>query len=465
MSDDKKRLAAECWRRGTEAMQKENWDYAIQMFSQCVRFDAANLLFRQTLRGCEFKKYGGNKSGAKMSGMRLMGPRGRIKKGQLQKAWTAVEEACEEGLAINPWDPQLHADLGEATKHLGYKEIAAYCYERAVENDPGSKLFLRTLAELYEERGDFKLAVVCWERICKIDPQDGEARQRSRQAATNQVIDKGGYEGAENTKGVLADHEVQKRLNIQKEGSADGPGQSEEADLQRAIRKEPDNKDNYLKLGDLFRRNGKLEDARQMFEKACELTGNNANVRELVEDCEIDMMRKNVELARERAGKSADDAVKARFKELQRELLLREMEVLRTRVDRYPADLRIKFQLAECFQKEGKFALAIPLFQQASQDTRLEVKALCGLGMCFLQEKKYPLAKRQFEKAVPKLSLHDAPDLFKEVHYWLGRLCESAKDRDSAESHYSEILAVDYEYKDTLKRLERLQSGEEAGAE
>lgn len=38
MSGDKRKLAADCWRRGNEAMQKENWDYAIQMFHQCVRF-------------------------------------------------------------------------------------------------------------------------------------------------------------------------------------------------------------------------------------------------------------------------------------------------------------------------------------------------------------------------------------------------------------------------------------------
>ena len=42
---------------------------------------------------------------------------------------------------------------------------------------------------------------------------------------------------------------------------ADGPGQSEEADLQRAIRKDPDNKDGYLKMADYYKRNGKHEEA------------------------------------------------------------------------------------------------------------------------------------------------------------------------------------------------------------
>ena len=28
MADEKRKLSAECWRRGNEAMQSENWDYS-----------------------------------------------------------------------------------------------------------------------------------------------------------------------------------------------------------------------------------------------------------------------------------------------------------------------------------------------------------------------------------------------------------------------------------------------------
>ena len=44
MSDnDRKRIAAECFRKGTEAMNKENWDYAIDMFSKSMLMEADNL--------------------------------------------------------------------------------------------------------------------------------------------------------------------------------------------------------------------------------------------------------------------------------------------------------------------------------------------------------------------------------------------------------------------------------------
>ena len=47
-------------------------------------------------------------------------------------------------------------------------------------------------------------------------------------------------------------------------------------------------------------------------------------------------------------------------------------------------------------------------------------------------------------------------DSYKEVHYWLARLLEEEGDRSTAEHHYTEVLAVDYEYKDTLSRMEGL---------
>lgn len=458
---DNRKLAADCFKRGTEAMNKENWDYAIQMLSQSARLQPDNLMFRQVLRGCEKKKYGENKTGAKMANMKLMGPRGRIKKSRLQKDWDNVDKAAEEGLAVNPWDAQLNADVGDACRQRGFLNCAIFAYEQAVETDPNNKGFWGTLAELQEEKGEFIQATGCWEKVCQIDPMDGEARKRAQQAATRQVIKKGEFEDAENTRDVAKANKLAKKMGLDKAGQVDGPGQSEEADLQRNIRKEPDNVDHYIKLGEFYRRHKKLDEARAMFEKASELSGGSLDVQELVEDVELDMMKANIDKAKERVRDNPDDeGAREQVKSLEREMNLRSMEVLRARVERYPTDLKLKFRLGSCFMKEGKHAQAIPLLQQSSQDSRMEVKALANLGFCFRKEKKYSLAKRQYEKALPKINQHEEPDMFKDVCYWLGRLCEASGDQESAEQHYSEVLAVDYEYKDTLQRLEDLQGGE-----
>jgi len=185
-----------------------------------------------------------------------------------------------------------------------------------------------------------------------------------------------------------------------------------------------------------------------------------------MEDVELEMVRKNHQFAREIFSKNPQDpdAKKNEF-DLRTELRDQEIEVFSRRVERYPADLKLKHELAQRYMAAAKHSLAIPLLQQASKDVRLEAQVLVSLGKCFVAQKQNPLAIRQFQKAIEKLNANDHPEPFKECHYLLGRLAEAGGDLTKAEGHYSEVLAVDYSYKDTAARLEEIQKklGNEGG--
>lgn len=458
MAPDMKKIAADCWRTGSQAMAKENWDYAIEMFGRAVSMVPDNLMYRQSLRGVEYRKYNNNMTGAKMASMKLMGVRTKIKKARMSKDWQGLERAAEEGLAVNPWDAGLNADLGEACRNLGFEEVAVFAYQRAVESDRENKEFNVSLAELYEERGEYTEAIKVWQRVQKIDPLDGDARSKVTQLQGQVALDRGGYAGKGDSDGGLDDQEVARRLGRNTSGTVDGPGMSEEADLQRAIRKEPENAANYLKLADYYRRQRDLEKAAEIYQQAVEVSGGDVNIREQLEDVQLDILRHNLELAKEAvANNGEDDTAKRNAAALAREVLQREIEVLSSRVERYPSDQRLKFDLGQRFMRAKKYAEAIPLFQQSVNDQRLSADALVALGECFIHEKKGGLAKRQLEKAAPKIDKLDKPDLFKKTHYYLGRLCEEGNETAAAEDHYNEILEIDYNYRDTLQRLEKLQ--------
>ncbi len=87
------------------------------------------------------------------------------------------------------------------------------------------------------------------------------------------------------------------------------------------------------------------------------------------------------------------------------------------------------------------------------------------LGECFTRDGKLDLARRQFEKALEGLNFNDRPDAFRNAHYWLGRIYEKAGKTEQAENHYNEVLAVDYEFRDVLDRLQKLQGGDQGIAE
>lgn len=462
-SDDKKRIASECWKKGNEALPKENWDYAIQMYHTSVKLFPDYLTYRQSLRFTEYKKYDNNGTGAKMSGMKLMGPRTTIKKCRMSKDWKGVDEAAEEGLKVNPWDAQLSADVGDACLELGYQECAIFAYEESLKVDKTNIAVNKSLASLLEERGEYQRAVECWQRILKADANSGEARGKITALSAKSVLDRGGYEGADSTKGVMAPHEIAKRLNIGKD--ADGPGMSVEADLQRAIRKDPANKDGYLKLADYYRREGPLEKAEEPLQKALEVSGNDIGIREQLEDVQLDLMRKAHGIAKEQfRANTADAALKQRAIEMGNELINREIEIFSARVDRYPNDMRMKLELGTRLMSVKKFQMAIPLLQQSRGDPRLKGESLVRLGKAFCYDGKMQLGIRQFEAAVPEVKFDDKPDLYKDLHYSAGRIYEELKNLKAAEDAYQRVLEVDYGYKDTVDRLNKLQSSGDGAA-
>lgn len=466
MSVDKNKMAADCWKKANEAMQREQYDYAIDMLFRAMLLVPDNLLYRQTLRGAERKMYGDNGSGAKMSGMKLMKPRGRIKKARFSKDWKALDAAAEEGLKINPWDADLNAAVGEACANLGFQDVALFGYEVALKAEPMNKDFNKSYALLQEARGNYNEAISAWHRVYKIDPDDHEARTKVTQLEANSMMRKSGMDDAKSSQDVKSAYDYDRRpRKTQDQDKADGPGASPEADLQRAIRKEPENKDNYLKLGALYKRAKRLDEAAEMFKQALDLSGGDHTIREQLEDVELDKMRQNHEAAKEAAAADRDDeTARKNAVELGREILLREIEIFSRRSERYPKDARLKFELARRHMQNQAFAQAIPLLQQALADSRIECDVLVHLGKCFIYEKKPPLALRQFEKAKELIDVHANADQFKEVHYRLGCLYQDSKKTEQAEEHFQEVLGVDYEYRDTLSRLEKLQAGEDDAA-
>lgn len=453
---EQRSVAAKCWRTGNEAVPKENWDYAIQMYATSVKLVPDNVMYRQSLRGTEYKKYGDNKTGASMTGMKLMGPKGTIQKCRMRKDWKGVAEAAEAGLQINPWDGQLNADLGDACKELGYKDVAVFAYVCSINTEPGNIEVNRSLAGILEEKGEYDHAVKCWERILKVDKNSGEARTKITSLAARTVMDRGGYEGAESTRNVLLNKKVAEQVG---KGQADGPGMSVEADLQRLIRKEPANKDHYLKLADYYKREGQLEQAEEQLKQALQISGGDVNIRELVEDVQIALMAKAHTITKELLKQKPDDAeLKQRAVDMATELLKREIEMLATRVERYPQDMRLKYELGCRYMKVAKWSLAIPLFQQSRGDPRVKAESLINLGKSFNYDKKPALAIRQFEAAMPEVKFEEKPEVFKDLYYSAGRLYQELKNAKAAEECYQKVLEVDYSYRDTVTRLDGLQS-------
>ena len=459
---------AENYRRGVEAIEKKNWDLAIENFRIASLIVSDNLVYRQLLRSATRKKYNDNGTGAGMlAKTKLMGIRSRITASKKKNDWADVDKAAEEGLLINPWDVQLLSELGEAHKNLNSLNIAKESYKLACAGDKTNKDLWRKLGAILKDKGEYDEAASAWEQVYKLDPLDGEARNMITGMHTLKTTHRGGYEDATSTLDVSVNKDEKKTKTAYDDYATGGlsqskglaPGESLENDLKQAIRKEPNNVANYAKLATHYRKNKQLDEAFETLTTALQISGNSPDVRELLEDVELDKMKLNVDLGKAKAAKSNDPAMRENIAALAQDMLKREIEIFSARVERYPQDMNRKYELATRFMRQQKWSLAIPLLQRASQDPRLKGKALLKLGMCFIYDKKLPLARGQLERAAPDMDFNNDPDSYKECHYWLGRVLEQLGDKATAEKHYGDVLVVDYDFKDTRDRLEKLQGG------
>ena len=465
MSDPLENAARDWFKKGSEALKKENWDFAAECFFNSIKMQPDNKVFRQTRHGSLEKMYDNNGTGGRMASMRLMTVRGKIKKSKMQKNWKAVDLAAEEGLGINPWDAQLYAELGESAVQQENMDVAQYAWGKAVKYDRANIAYNRALGKVLRECGEYMAARDCFKRIYEADPKDAEARAMMSKLDAESVMDRGGYERAESTRDVKTEkeaprnaYEEDRKARKGQQSQADAPGESIETDLRHAIRKDADNINHYLRLADYYRKERNLPSALELYNQALEKDDGNTDILELKEDVELDLLRDKLADASELARKNPEKKRPAeKVAALKKQLIVRELEIFEPRIERHPQNMKMRFELADRYRRTKQYKRAIPLYQQAVADIRLSHDALVWLGECFVRNNQLKLAQRQFVKALDALNAGDHPDPFKRAHYWLGRIAEKARSNDEAETHYTEILSVDYSYLDVQRRLEELQ--------
>ena len=456
-------IAKQCWQRGTKAVNNEDFDFATDMFYTAAVLVPDNLAYREALRAAEFRKYKNNSKGAGMMAKpKLMALRSKLSRAKSKQEWDEVDKIAEEALKLNPWDAQFNASIGEACQQRGYSHIAIFAYQVATgpHGEPENIKLLKEYARLLQDNGKYKEAAGIWAKIQKIDPQDPEARKNATANSFEQTIKEGNYDDAESTRDILSDKQISDRLGLKtnRKQDMDAPGQDPELDLKHAIRKDPNSSELYQKLAALYESSDRFAEAKEAYRKAHELSGGDRNIQELIEDIELKEMSKQLDQAKSAAQKDpGNEELSKAVSRQARKLIDREVEIFAERVIRYPQNKRLKFELARRYRKLQRWSDAIPLYQQAGTDPRLEVESLFSLGKCFLQDNKQQLALKQFEKVVPKITFEDKADTFKEIHYLMGRLAEQLKDRKKAEDHYGEVLAVDYDYRDVRARLQGLE--------
>lgn len=163
----------EFYNKGILAFEKQNYDYAIEIFSQILSIQYDNLEARHYLHVSLQKKSAGAKPAITSSINKLflsMQADGLLKKGDAP----GCLEVLEKIISSNPNDSDTLKKMADIFYKKGLTLHAINNLEEARSVNPKDIDILKKLGELYVKREDYLNAKASYESALKINPHDTE---------------------------------------------------------------------------------------------------------------------------------------------------------------------------------------------------------------------------------------------------------------------------------------------------
>ncbi len=450
-------------------VEKNDHDYANQLFSQCVAEDPANLIYLQSFLANLQSKYGDNKKGAKLAVLKIHSHRSTLTKSAGKGDWLAAFQAGCAALAVNPWDIPTLLAMAEACDELGIDECQLYYLRWAMDVDAKDATVNRHAALALQRMGQFDQAIACWHRVEQAKPHDEEALQAISRLSVEKTIHEGGYdpELLRDDSSAGSEEKISVARFSKDADQLPDDDLSPEERLQAALAADPSEIGNYLQLADILINDARLDEAEKLLERGLSASGGgDLDIRERLEDIQLRRAHHQLAVAEKRHAHEPTEETQQQVLHFRKLANQRELEVYAVRSDRDPGNTRLKFELGLRLKRAGKIKEAITTLQAARGDTKRKSLALLELGECFQKIEQYKLALANYEQAV-ETALETTGEADSEVRrlalYRAGVLATGLRELDRAERHLTELAGLDFGYRDVSDRLDKLAQLRDSG--
>jgi tetratricopeptide (TPR) repeat protein len=483
-----RRIAAAQFERANQVVTTGNYDYGIRLLLSCCKLDPANLFYRQTLRRTEKAKYGNNLRGSLLAWLTVWPGKARIKAARGRRDHLGVLDYGERVLTRNPWEVDVQMDMATAADSLGLLDLAVWILEQARQKTAKDLNLNRSLARLYEKRGNFTQATALWQLIRNQHPADTEAQHKIMNLAAHETIARGNYEGAvaPDAPGTVPNGrtgpraprvgdrtptEVATPTDVECPAEADVYGEprtpisaahgrvaKEAVALRARLEADPTNLHVYLQLAALYRRAGLFDEAKAVLEQGLPATGQAFEVALELADIEIEPFRQNLHVTEEKLKETPDDEELRKIRiRLRKEINTRELDYYRQKSERFPGELNNVYEMGLRLLRAGKHDEAIQQLQSSRSDPRLRWQSMMYLGHCFKARNNWRLAQRNFEEALQNLPPAEAATR-KDLMFLLAQGLAEAGELTRAVDIAHELANLDFSYRDIGRLLDEWQA-------
>ncbi len=441
--------------KGIVAIQRNNFDYAINILCGVLKMEPGFFDARQALRAAQVKKTGGGQTGffKKMIGGATSQP--AITKAQLSLRKNPLEaiEAAEEILNGDPWSTGAHKLLADAAMEAGLMKTAILSLEILYKNNPKDREMALQLADAYTQAGQNDKAEKVYNDLLRVRPNDPEILQLSKNVSARQTLNEGGYEEVAQTGGSYRDILKDKGEAVSLEQAnrvvkSDDVAQNLINEYEARLKNEPGNLKVMRNVAELYAQKKDFDKALGYFERI-RTTENAADPS--LEKVIAETNLKKFDHLKSQLDTAAPD-YDQRAAELDAQKIAFQLEACRQRAEKYPTDLQIRFELGQLYYNAGKFNEATQEFQKAQNNPQRRLASIMYLGRCFAKKGMNDMAARRFQDALKeKLGFDDEK---KEMLYDLGCVYEKMNKADEAIEQFKQIYEADIGYRDVAAKVD-----------
>ncbi|MBU6409833.1 MAG: hypothetical protein KGR98_05540 [Verrucomicrobia bacterium] len=449
--------------KATEALARDNNDYAIALMNQALEKEPAFYDCRKTLRETQFRKAGANRGFFKKM---LGGVNPNIAKAQvlLRTNPASAMVVAEQILNGDPHNSAAHRIIVDASATLELPKTAVLSYETLMKNSPKDKQlgmdFARALAQAGDvSQGEHNRGERILIELLHDNPNDSELKEALKDLSARKTLDQGGYGALESGQGsyrdILKDKKEASALEQEKrvEKSEDVTDRLI-AEYEKRLPDEPGNLKLIRSLAELYAQKKQFDRALANYDrlKNTEM-GNDPSLAQAISNT----MVKRFDFQLEQINPfDADHAAQA--EKIRAEKLEFQVSDCKKRVEKYPTDLALRFEMGQLYLQTGQIGEAIQEFQKAQSNPHKRLAAMGYLAKCFAKRKLFDMAARTLQSAIKEKPVFD--DEKKELIYSLGCVLEDMGKKEEAVEQFKLIYETDIGYKDVAAKVDAFYSGQ-----
>lgn len=451
------------FQKAIQAIDKNNVEYAAALLQNIVLKEPGFLQAREKLRIAE-KIQQGN-SGFLKKSFDSIRVKKIVKTGQLDFLRGKYNDAmikAEEALAINVKDLEALKLLGDSGLAINADFMAVEAYELAFGFYPENKEVIKRLADVYRKLSRGKDELKLRQKLVNMSPDNLEYKQELRSAGAMATMEREGNEKVGSFRDKLKDSK-EASLLAQEERQVHSIDDVKDllVSLEEKLKTNPDSIQVIKDIAWAYYNGNSLDNAVKYFTMLEEKQEHfDLNANKALEISILSIHKKKIEaLNLEHEQSQAEDKKLEIENEIARikseDLNLRKKYALK-RVDIYPNDLQLKFELAQVYWELREYDNAIEQFQMAQKHPKFNFSSNVYLGRCFFEKGHNELAIDQFSKVL-KMENYTDRELLDAIYY-LGLAFEKSNDEANAKECFKKVYSVSSKYKDIAEKIHRYYS-------